>query len=332
MDATHGSQSIGVQERVAPPELMLELLRKMWLVREFEHLCIRVKQEGVAKGALHLCLGQEAVGVGACAALRQTDTITSTHRGHAHFLGKGADPDRVMAEILGRATGYGKGRAGHMLICDLEVGLVAATGIVGGMLPVAIGQAYAFQFHGQGRVVLTFFGDGAANEGAFGEALNLAALWSLPIVFLCENNGYGLTVPVEEHLAGDVVQRAAGYGIPGVKVDGNDAVAIWQAASAAVERAREGSGPTLIEARTYRMTGFSLGDRGGYQTHEEMEVWRGRDPIERLERLLIEDGLLTREDCDAMRNDARARVDRVREYAEASPFPDPTTVDEDVMA
>jgi pyruvate dehydrogenase E1 component alpha subunit len=332
MGSEQVAQSVGVREQSAPPDVQLELLSRMWLVREFEHLCIRVKQEGVAKGALHLCLGQEGVGVGVGVALRQTDTITSTHRGHGHILGKGADPDRLMAEILGRATGYGKGRAGHMLICDLEVGVAAATGIVGGMLPVAIGQAYAFQVRGEDRVVVSFFGDGAANEGAFGEALNLAGLWSLPIVFLCENNGYGLTVPVEEHLSGDVVERAAGYGVPGVRVDGNDVIAVWQATSAAVERAREGSGATLIEAITYRMTGFSLGDRGGYQTDEEMEAWRARDPIERLERHLIADGLAAREECDAVKEHARARVEQARAFAEESPFPDPATVDEDVLA
>jgi pyruvate dehydrogenase E1 component alpha subunit len=302
----------------------VSLLARMVLVREFELACVELKKQGVAKGPLHLCLGQEAVGVGATAALEPSDTITSTHRGHAHYLGKDADPARLMAEILGKEGGYGRGRAGHMLIADAAVGLLAGTGIVGGMVPVALGQALAFQVRSEPRVVLTFFGDGAANEGAFGECLNIASLWRLPLVFLCENNGYGLTVPVAEHLAGSVCRRAEGYDVLAREVDGNDVLAVYGATASAVQHARSGNGPVVLEARTYRMTGFSTGDRGGYQPEDEMARWSSHDPIDRLRRQLNVDGALDAGAWDAVNRRARDEVAAAIAFAHASPYPQET--------
>jgi TPP-dependent pyruvate/acetoin dehydrogenase alpha subunit len=315
-----------------PYELVVALWSKMCTVREFELACIELKRQGLIRGSIHLCIGQEAVGIGATSALRDVDVITSNHRGHAHYLGKGANPDRLMAEILGRSTGYGKGKAGHMLIADVDIGLLGGTGIVGGMLPVAVGQALAFQVRDEDRVVACFFGDGAVNQGAFGETMNLAALWKLPVIFMCENNHYGLTVPLREHLAGDIAGRAAGYGMPGVKVDGNDAIAVFRVTRECVARARCGEGPSLIEAITYRMTGFSTGDQGGYQSEEEMAKWRVRDPLERLERQLREHGILSNQEIEEVRAAAAERVQQARRFAEESPFPIGESLQEDLVA
>jgi pyruvate dehydrogenase E1 component alpha subunit len=280
-----------------------------------------------------LCIGQEAVGIGATAALRRDDVITSTHRGHAHYLGKGADPRRLMAEILGRATGYGKGKAGHMLICDFEVGLVGGTGIVGGHIPVATGQAMALKQLGTDRVVVSFFGDGASNEGSFHESLNIGSLWKLPVVYLCENNLYGLTVPTADHLSvRSVAQRASAYDVPGLEVDGNDVVAMYQATTEAVARARRGEGPTLIEARTYRYVGFSTGDQGGYQPAEELDRWRGRDPIPQFRQQLMGLGWLDASQAAQVDVEQQAVVDDAVRFARESPFPGPEVVHEDLWA
>ena len=313
--------------------LALELYARMLRVRRFEESLVPLKREGLAKGPLHLCVGQEAVGIGATAPLRRDDVVTSTHRGHAHYLGKGADPRRLMAEILGRATGYGKGKAGHMLICDVEVGLIGGTGIVGGHLSVATGQALALKQLGTDRVVVCFFGDGAANEGAFHEALNIGALWKLPVIYLCENNLYGLTVPLAEHLAvRSVAQRAAAYDLPGVEVDGNDVAAVYEATAAAVARARRGDGPTLIEARTYRILGFSTGDQGGYQPPEEVEAWRARDPIPLFGARLAALGWLEPAEDERLHAAAEAEVAEAIRFAQESPFPTPDVVTEDLWA
>jgi pyruvate dehydrogenase E1 component alpha subunit len=315
------------------PRLGVELYRRMLLVRLFEEALPPLKREGLAKGPLHLCVGQEAVGIGATAPLRRDDVVTSTHRGHAHYLGKGADPRRLMAEILGRATGYGKGKAGHMLICDAEVGLIGGTGIVGGHIPVATGQALALKQRGTDAVVVSFFGDGAANEGSFHESLNLASLWKLPVVYVCENNLYGLTVPLAEHLSiRSVAQRAAAYDMPGLEVDGNDVVAVYQATAEAVARARRGAGPTLIEARTYRILGFSTGDQGGYQSPQELEHWRGRDPILLYGGRLQELGWLDQAQADQVRAEAEMEVQAAIRFARESPFPGPEVVAEDLWA
>jgi pyruvate dehydrogenase E1 component alpha subunit len=316
-----------------PPELLRDMYRKMLLIRKHEEYCLELKAEGKARGPLHLCSGQEAVGVGVCAALRKDDVASSTHRGHAHYLAKGVDPKRLLAEILGRSTGYGKGKAGHMLIADVDVGLVAGTGIVGGFLTVSTGQALAFQVQGSDRVAVCFFGDGASNTGAFHESLNIASVWKLPVVYVCDNNLYGLTVPFAEHSSTPrTATRAMAYDMPGVTVDGNDVLAVHEAAADAVSRARKGEGPTLIEALTYRTVGFSTGDRGGYRSDEEVEEWLQRDPIPRFRARLQEAGILSDDQAAAVEDDVLRELDEATKFALDSPFPEASSVLEDLWA
>ena len=298
----------------------IEMYRRMRIVRLIEEGLAERFRQGLTRGPIHTCDGQEAVGIGVTAVLDRDDLITSTHRGHAHFIGKGLDAGRVLAEIFGKETGYCRGRAGHMLVASAEHGLLGGSAIVGGALPVAIGQALGFQIQGSDRVVVPFFGDGAAHIGMVHESLNIAGLWKLPIVFVCEHNEYGLTVHARHQSpVADIAVRAEGYGMPGIKVDGNDAVAVYRATADAVAGARRGDGPTLIEAKTYRMTGFSTSDQGGYQPDEEMEAWRSRDPIRRLRRGLAKDLAAGR--LDALDKDAERVVTQAFAYADDSPLP-----------
>jgi len=298
-----------------------EMYRRMCAVRELEEELGRQHKLGTTRGPIHRCDGQEAVGVAVTAALAATDIVTSTHRGHAHYIGKGADLRRLAAEIFGRKTGYCLGRAGHMLVADASIGLLGGNGIVGGAIPVATGQAFAFQVQHSGRVVVCFFGEGAAQIGAFHECLNVAGLWRLPIVYVCEHNHYGLTVHVRHQSSvADIAPRAAGYGMPGVTVDGNDASALYRAAHEAVARARSGGGPTLIEAKTYRMTGFSTSDLGGYESPDERAAWAPKDPIQRLRRTLAAAGS-TPERLDTLARTAREQVQDAVAFALASPLP-----------
>ena len=302
-------------------EQLLEMYLKMRTVRELENELGRQHKLGNTRGPIHRCDGQEAVGIGATAALRPNDVITSTHRGHAHFIGKGADLRRMVAEIFGRTTGYCLGRAGHMLIADSSTGILGGNGIVGGAIPVATGQAFAFQFQKSDRVAVCFFGEGAAHIGAFHESLNVAALWNLPVVYVCENNQYGLTVSARQQSSvPDIAVRASAYGMPGAIVDGNDVVAVYGAAADAVERARGGGGPTLLEAKTYRLTGFSTSDLGGYQPDEEMEAWQSRDPVRSLRERLVTT-LGSAEPLAALDAQARDRVDDAIGFALSSPLP-----------
>jgi pyruvate dehydrogenase E1 component alpha subunit len=301
-------------------DLQAELYRRMQVVRRLEEAIGHLHKQGLTRGPIHRCDGQEAVGIGATAMLEPADIVTSTHRGHAHYVGKGVDTGRLMAEIMGRATGTCRGRGGHMLIADRTVGLLGGCGIVGGALPVAVGQALAFQIRRLPQVVVAFYGDGAAQIGACHEALNTAALWKLPLVFVCEHNGYGLTVPASAQSSVDaLVSRAAGYGMPGTSVDGNDLLAVYEAMSTAVRRARRGEGPSLIEARTYRLLGFSTSDVGGYQPAAEVETWKPRDPIPRMAaRLTASLGAARVAELDAA---AAAEVGRAVGFALDSPLP-----------
>ncbi len=308
-------------------EELLEIYRRMVLTRRLEEALGRLHKAGKTRGPIHRCDGQEAVGIGACAALEAQDIVTSTHRGHAHHVGKGLAIEPIVAEILGRASGACGGKAGHMLIADREHGLLGGCGIVGGAQPIAIGQALALQCQERDGVVLTFFGDGAAQIGGCHEAMNLAGLWKLPVIFFCEHNEYGLTVAAEAQSAvGDLVTRAAGYAMPGVQVDGNDALAVFQATATAAARARRGEGPSLIEARTYRATGFSTSDVGGYQSEEEMAAWRAKDPIARLRARLadgVEESRLAK-----IEQDASEEVETAVERALAAPPPAAQTAPE----
>ncbi|MFN7209836.1 MAG: thiamine pyrophosphate-dependent dehydrogenase E1 component subunit alpha, partial [Aggregatilineales bacterium] len=247
------------------PELLREMYRRMVLVREFELRAIAERRIGLIPGFIHASIGQEASAVGVGMAMRPEDVFTSTHRGHGHLISKGGDVARMMAELAARATGYCGGRGGSLHIADFALGSLGANGIVAGGIPMAVGAALAFAMRGEERVAVSFFGDGAANEGAFHESLNMASIWGLPIVFLCENNQYAMSMPVEKAFnIENISQRAAAYGLPGITVDGNDVLAVYSAVSEAAARARRGEGATLVEAKTYRYKGHSKSDKQAY--------------------------------------------------------------------
>ncbi len=272
-------------------------LLTMSRIRKFEEAVEDLFGRGMMHGTMHLSIGQEASPVGVCMALNLEDQITSTHRGHGHCIAKGADPVRMVAELLGKENGYCGGRGGSMHIADVETGNLGANGIVGGGIPIAVGAALSSQLMKKGTVVISFFGDGAMNEGAFHEAANLASIWKLPVVFICENNGYGMSSSTE--LAFNLEKlsdRGLGYGIPGITLDGNDVSAVYEATEAAVKRAKSGEGPTLLEFVTYRWKGHSRSDKNLYRTKEEIDEWKTKDPILHFEHVVVERGLLTEAD------------------------------------
>ena len=308
-------------------------LLTMWTIRRFEEAVDDLFARGLMHGTMHLSIGQEASATGACLALRTDDAITSTHRGHGHCIAKGADLTRMMAELLAKETGYCRGRGGSMHIADTATGNLGANGIVAGGIPIAAGAALAYQLRGEDRVVACFFGDGAANEGAFHEAVNLAAIWKLPVVFICENNKYGMSFSTEKSFAIEhISERAAGYGIPGVTVDGNDLDAVHEAVSAAVARARAGEGPTLVENVTYRWKGHSKSDKNLYRTKEEIAEWRGKDPILRFEAQVKEAGVLSDEEVQAVRTEAMEQMRQAVREANAAPDADPSDLLDAVFA
>jgi TPP-dependent pyruvate/acetoin dehydrogenase alpha subunit len=318
---------------VASADNARHALRTMWTIRRFEEAVDDLFARGLMHGTMHLSIGQEASATGSCLPLRADDAITSTHRGHGHCIAKGADLTRMMAELLAKETGYCRGRGGSMHIADVATGNLGANGIVAGGIPIATGAALAYQLRGEDRVVACFFGDGAANEGAFHEAVNLAAIWKLPVVFICENNKYGMSFSTEKSFAIEhISERAAGYGIPGVTVDGNDVVAVHDAVAAAVARARAGEGPTLVENVTYRWKGHSKSDKNLYRTKEEIADWRDRDPILRFEVVAQEAGLLTPADVEAARTAALDDMRAAVRAANAAPDADPSDLLDAVFA
>ncbi len=299
-------------------------LETMWTIRRFEEAVDDLFARGLMHGTMHLSIGEEASATGTCLALREDDAITSTHRGHAHCIAKGADLVRMMAELLAKETGYCRGRGGSMHIADVATGNLGANGIVAGGIPIAAGAALAFKMRGEDRVVACFFGDGATNEGAFHEAVNLAAIWKLPVVFVCENNKYGMSFSTEKSMAVEhISQRAAAYGFPGVTVDGNDVVAVYDAVQVAVDRARAGEGPTLVEAITYRWKGHSKSDKNLYRTKDEIAEWRDDDPIPDFEKQAVEAGLLTEDDVAAIRAQVMEKLRDAVRTANAAPDADP---------
>jgi TPP-dependent pyruvate/acetoin dehydrogenase alpha subunit len=314
-------------------EQALAIYRTMLLIRCFEERVAECFAAGEIPGLIHLSTGQEAVAATVGALLRPDDLVSATHRGHGQCLAKGAEPARVMAELFGRATGCCRGKGGSMHLCDLARGVLGTNGVVGANLPIAVGTALAARLRGTGQVTVAFFGDGAANTGAAHEALNLAAVWSLPVVFVCENNLYAEFTPQAVHTrVPRIAARAAAYGIPGVTVDGNDVPALFGAAAAAVHAARAGAGPTLLEAMTYRHRGHHEGDPMGYRPREELEVWRARDPIRRFRGWLAERGWLGEEDGARLVAEVQAEVDRATEFARRSPWPEAGAALEDVYA
>jgi pyruvate dehydrogenase E1 component alpha subunit len=293
----------------------------MWSIRRFEEAVEELFSRGMLHGTMHLSIGQESVAEGVCAALDDGDFITSTHRGHGHTIAHGADLEAMMAELLMRDTGYCRGRGGSMHIADVEHGNLGANGIVAGSMTLAVGAALTQQLAGTGRIVACFFGDGAANEGAFHEAVNLAALWTLPVLFVCENNQYGMSMPQSRSTAvGSVAAQAVAYGIPGVEADGNDVVQVFEKTATAAERARRGEGPSLLECTTYRYRGHSKSDRNLYRTQAEIDRWRTeRDPIAGFESDAVDGGLLDEAAVEAAREEARDRVRRAVEGAVRAP-------------
>jgi pyruvate dehydrogenase E1 component alpha subunit len=299
-----------------------EALYKMHLIRRFEEGAEDSYVRGQSYGTMHLSVGQEAVAVGVCTWLTDADYITSTHRGHGHCIAKGAKVDRMFAEFLGRETGYCRGRGGSMHIADPATGNLGANGIVGGGIPIAVGAALSAKKLKSGAVVVSFFGDGANNEGAFHESLNIASVWKLPVVFVCENNGYGMSVSTKRSTAvARVADRATAYAMPGVTVDGNNFAAVAEVSFEATERARKGEGPTLIECVTYRTRGHSRSDRNRYRTAEEIETWKARDPIPAFERELEGLGILTSAEIDKVRAEVEKEIKEALAFAEASPLP-----------
>lgn len=315
-----------------PKEQLLNFYRTMRLIREFELRAINERRSGLIPGFIHSCVGQEATAVGACAALRSDDIITSTHRGHGHLIAKGGEPRYMMAELAARSTGYCGGKGGSLHMTDFDLGILGANGIVAGGIPMATGAALAFQMRNEERVALAFFGDGAVNEGAFHEAANLAGLWKLPVIFFCENNLYGEGTPQNKQApVADLSLRAEGYGFPGIVVDGNDVLAVYEASNTAVERARAGKGPTFVEGKTYRFRGHYEGDPMVYRTKAELEAWRSRDPLPAFRNRLLDNGFAATE-IEAIEADIQASLDQAVEFAADSPPPEPETALEGVYA
>ena len=313
-------------------EKLIKMYEDMMKIRLFENRAKKLFNEGLIRGPMHLYIGQEAIAVGACANLRETDYITSTHRGHGHCIAKGGKLDKMMAELLGKATGYSKGKGGSMHIADPDIGILGANGIVGGGLGIAPGAGLSAKMRGTDQVTICFFGDGASNEGIFHESLNLAAVWDLPVVYLCENNKFGLTSKAEEVLSvEDVADRAAGYDIPGEVVNGNDVIAVYQAVKKAVERAKNNEGPTLIEAKTYRWEGHFVGDPCVYRDRSETKKWEDRCPVNSLYGHLESAGVSEKE-LDEIDSKIRQELDKAVEFAKNSPEPEIESIFEDIYA
>ena len=333
MSETEKSGQARIEASGLTPEQLLAALRQMHLIRAFEEKAEELYALGKIHGTMHLSIGQEASAVGACLALRPDDFILSTHRGHGHCIAKGAEPQLMMAEFFGKEVGYCRGRGGSMHIADVAGGNLGANGIVAGGLPLSTGVGLSIKMQQLERVCLAFFGDGAANEGAFHESLNLAAIWTLPVVYICENNQYAMSMPVTAAFPiSQIAQRAAAYNMPGVTVDGNDLLAVYGAVKTAVAHARSGGGPSLIEAVTYRWRGHSKSDRQRYRTRDEVKEWQARDPITRLEDFLLASGLFTAEQLADLGAAACQTIDASVTFAEAQADPDPATILEGVYA
>jgi 2-oxoisovalerate dehydrogenase E1 component len=307
---------------------MLAMYRTMLLIRRTEEQIAKLYAAGKIFGGCHSYVGEEAVATGVCAHLRRDDVVFSTHRGHGHALAKGVPPHEVIAELLGKATGCSGGRGGSMHLFKPEIGFMGSSGIVGPCITLAAGGGYTAKLLKTDRVSVAFFGDGAVNNGAFHEGVNLATIWGLPVLFVCENNLYATEVPFAQATKNpSVASRGAAYGLAGVEVDGNDVLAVYRVAGEAVHRARAGGGPTLIECKTYRTRPHSEGMRdAGYRTQEEVNEWKVRDPIKKLRERLIDDGVAVEAELEQIDAEVRVVVDKAAEFAESSPMPDPSSV------
>jgi len=303
---------------------LLDHYATMVLIRRFEERAAELRQQGLIPGFLHPYIGQEAVAVGVCAALGAGDVLTSTHRGHGHMLARGAHPEKMYAELFARRDGYNKAKGGSLHMIDTALGFLGANGIVGGGIPLATGAALELKRRGAEAVAVSFFGDGATNEGSFHESLNLAALWKLPVLYVCENNFYGEFTPQSKHQAiTSIAARADAYGMKGVTVHGNDFVAVRDVATEARDRALAGEGPTLIEAQTYRHRGHYEGDMARYRPKDEVAEWMARDPISTLGGLLVSEHGYTEDDLAAGRDRVERVLDEARDFASGSPHTEP---------
>ena len=313
-------------------EEMLSLYRTMLRIREFEETSAKLMLDGKLEGFLHLYSGEEAVAAGVCSRLRDDDCITSTHRGHGHCIAKGADMNRMMAELYGKVDGYSKGKGGSMHIADISKGIIGANGIVGAGIPIAVGAAYSQKYRKQDTVTVAFFGDGASNRGTFHESLNMAAALNVPAVFVCENNQFAMSTPFSYHSRNKTIsQRAAAYDIPGMQADGNDPVAVRDAADEAIARARAGNGPTLIECLTWRHHGHFIGDSAAYKDPQDEKLWREKDPIPNFEASLVSDGIADQAALETIKSSVKEELLAAIRFAEQSPFPAVEVMYEDLV-
>ncbi len=314
--------------------LMLNMYRTMLRIRRFEEQIFNIFTQGLMHGLAHLYIGEEAVAVGVCSALRDDDYITSTHRGHGHCIAKGGKLDRMMAEVMGKVTGYCRGKGGSMHIADMSLGILGANGIVGGGFGIATGAGLSAKLRKTDQVAACFFGDGGANQGIFFEVMNYAAIWTLPVIYVCENNHYGEYTATEKVTAGKcIADRATPFGIPGQMVDGSDVIAVYEAMAGAVRRGRSGQGPSLIECETYRYRGHHVGDPGlAYRAKEEIETWMKKDPIERLRQRMLSEGQVTEAELGGIDEEVQKEVLEAVESAKTSPYPDVKEVSEHVYA
>ncbi|ABY94447.1 pyruvate dehydrogenase E1 component alpha subunit [Thermoanaerobacter thermohydrosulfuricus] len=312
-------------------DVLLDMYTRMVKIRKFEEKVAELFAQGKVLGFVHLYIGEEATAVGVCENLEDKDYITSTHRGHGHLIAKGGDLKYMMAELYGKETGYCKGKGGSMHIADATKGILGANGIVGGGFPIAAGAALSAKMRGTDQVAVCFFGDGASNQSTFHEALNIASIWKLPVVFVCENNLYGISMRQDKHQAiKDVADRAIGYGIPGVTVDGNDVLAVYEVAKEAINRARSGAGPTLVECKTYRYRGHFEGDPTIYRSKEEVEEWLAKDPILRLSKHILDNDVATEKELKDIEARIVEEVEEAVRFAEESPYPKEEAAVEDV--
>jgi pyruvate dehydrogenase E1 component alpha subunit len=316
-----------------PREMLVGMYRKMLEIRFFEEKVFDLYGQNLVPGTIHLYAGEEAIAVGVCAALERDDYITSTHRGHGHCIAKGADLKWTMAEILGKKTGYCKGKGGSMHIADFSIGMLGATAVVGAGIPIAVGAGLSIKLRKTRQVVACFFGEGASNQGTFHEGINMASVWRLPVIFICENNLYAMGTRQSRVMnIENIADRAIAYGIPGVVVDGNDVLAVYEATVKAVERARKGEGPTLIECKTYRHKGHSRVDPAKYRPKEEVEEWLAKDPIKRFKEKLLQEGAITEAEIQQIEQEVAAEIDEAVRFAMESPYPAPEEALEDVYA
>ncbi len=312
-------------------DFVKRLYATLYTIRVFEQRSIKLYRQGLVTGYLHPYLGEEAIAVGACAALRADDYIVSTHRGHGHCIAKGADLKRMMAEICGRESGYCMGRGGSMHIADMKTGNLGANGIVGAGIPIGVGAALGAKVRGSDQVTVIFFSDGASNNGIFAESLNLAAVWNLPAIFMIENNRYAVSTPIEQSTrVPDLYRRAEGYGVPSSQVDGNDVLAVYERTSEAVETCRQGCGPVLIEAQTYRHSGHHINDSGAYMPKETLDFYRAKDPVTRTRRLLREQHGCSEEDIVAVEARVGREIEEAVSFAQAAPEPSVEAFIEDI--